>query len=182
MSAAPDVKIIIDNQFKNVKIHARLLSKAMWYEWRMKLLEGLKDGLLQINKGMDEDDQSLSQQEVLLQPVLPDLVKEHENLEAELQTLQARADELASCDQEELIDARNALGVVEEELDAKQKMIEDLQHQLRAKETSIESVVEQKQEYLEEIKEAEKVQGQCRGWSAAEVITLHGMFQLQAIC
>ena len=175
MSAPPDVKPIMDNQFKNVKTHARLLSKAMWYEWRMKLLEGLKEGLLHINNGMNEDNENLAEQELLLQAVLPVLVEEHENLEAELKTLRAQADELASCDQEELNDARNALNAVHEDIDAKQKMIEDLQHQLREQEMGVESAVERKQEYLEEIKQAEKVQEECRGWSEAEVAALQGM-------
>ncbi len=177
MSAPPDVKSIMDNQFKNVKTHARLLSKAMWYEWRMKLLEGLKEGLLQVDKGMDEDNENISQQESLLQPVLPRLIEEHEHLEAELQTLQAQAEELASCDQEELKDARKALVAVEEGIQTKQKMIENLQHQLREKETGVENAVEQKQEYLEEIKEAEKVRQECRGWSVAEVTALQGLSQ-----
>ncbi len=177
MSAPPDIKLIMDNQFKNVKTHARLLSKAMWYEWRMKLLDGLKEGLLQIDKGMNEDDKNLFQQESFLQPVLPGLIEEHEHLEAELQTQQAQAEALASCDQEELKDARNALIAVEEDIEAKQKMIEDLQHELREKETGFENAVERKQEYLEEIKEAEKVQQECRGWSPTEVATLQGLFQ-----
>lgn len=177
MAARPDVKSIMDNQFKNVKTHARLLSKAMWYEWRMKLLDGLKEGLLQIDQGMDEDNESLSQQESLLQPVLPRLIEEHEHLEAELQILQAQAEELASCDQEELKDARNALVAVEEDIEAKQKMVEDLQHQLRENETGFELAVERKQECLDEIKEAEKVQQECRGWSPTEVAALQGLFQ-----
>ena len=166
----------MDNQFKNVKTHARLLSKAMWYEWRMKLLEGLKEGLVQIDQGMNEDNENLSQQESLLQPVLPGLIEEHEHLEAELQTLQSQADELASCDQEELEEVRDCLIAVEEDVEAKQKTIEGLQQQLREKETCFESAVEQKQECLEEIKDAEKVQQECRGWSAAEVAALQGLF------
>ena len=59
MSAAPDVKALMDNQFKNVKTHARLLSKAMWYEWRMKLQDGLEAGLLRISEGLDADEQLL---------------------------------------------------------------------------------------------------------------------------
>ncbi len=166
----------MDNHFKNVKTHARLLSKAMWYEWRMKLLEGLKEGLLQIDKGMDEDNENLSQQETLLQPVLPGMIEEHEKLEAELQSLQAQADELASCNQEELRDARNALVVVDKDIEAKQKLIEDLQQQLREKETGVENAVERKHECLEEMKEAEMVQQECRGWSVAEVAALQGLF------
>jgi len=174
MSAPPDVKPIMDNQFKNVKTHARLLSKAMWYEWRMKLLDGLKEGLLKIGDGMDEDDRNLIQQEQMLQPVLPGLIEEHEQLESQVQIAQAQADELADCDQDELKEARDSLQSIEKDLEAKQKLVEDLQIQLREMENILGDVVERKQECVEEIKEAEKVRQDCRGWSSAEVSTLQG--------
>lgn len=166
----------MDNQFKNVKTHARLLSKAMWYEWRMKLFDGLKDGLLSISEGMDQDHEKLTEQERLLHPILPDLIEEHESLEQEHRTLQVQADELASCDQEELKDARNALLAVEESIDAKQRMIQDLQNQLLEKEDHLENAIERKQECLEETKEAEKVRQESRGWTSAEVAALQCMF------
>ncbi|KAL9121417.1 MAG: hypothetical protein Q9187_002030 [Circinaria calcarea] len=172
ISAAPDVKSIMDSQFKNVKTHARLLSKAMWYEWRMKLLDGLKEGLLRINDGFLEDAEILSQQEELLHPVLPGLIEKRDTLAADAQLLQAQADELASCDQEELTDARKQLLEVNEALEAKRKMVADMQQQLREQEDNIECVVERKQECLEEIKEAEKVREDCKGWNASEVATL----------
>ncbi|KAK4696344.1 hypothetical protein P7C71_g1559, partial [Lecanoromycetidae sp. Uapishka_2] len=172
MSAPPDVKPIMDNQFKNVKTHARLLSKAMWYEWRMKLLDGLKEGLVKIGDGMDEDDQILLQQEQMLQPVLPGIVEEHEQLEAQVQIAQAQADELADCDQDELREARDSLQSIERDLQAKERLVEDIQIQLREKENILADVIEQKQECVEEIEEAEKICQDCRGWSSTEVSAL----------
>src|SRR5580700_2650781 len=64
--ATPDIRVLMDSQFKNVKTHARLLSKAMWYEWRMKLLDGLKVGLHKISEGMDADGEILHHQQELL--------------------------------------------------------------------------------------------------------------------
>lgn len=180
MSAPPDVKPIMDNQFKNVKTHARLLSKAMWYEWRMKLLDGLKEGMLKIGEGMDEDDRILSQQEQMIQPVLPALVEEHERLEKQLSIAQAQADELADCDQDELKEARDSLMSIESDLEAKQKLVEDLQSQLRQREDGLADVVERKQECIDEIREAEKIRLDCRGWSSTEVSALHGMLFFQA--
>jgi len=174
MSAPPDVKSIIDNQFKNVKTHARLLSKAMWYEWRMKLLDGLKEGLLSVGEGMGEDDRNLIQQEQMLEHVLPGLIEQHELLENQVQIAQAQADELASCDQDELQDARDSLMSIEMDLEAKQKLVEDLQTQLRERENILGDVLERKQECVEEVKEAERVCQDCRGWSPAEVSALHG--------
>ncbi len=165
----------MDNQFKNVKTHARLLSKAMWYEWRMKLLDGLKEGLLKIGDGMDEDDRLLTQQEQIIQPVLPTLIEEHDRLEKHVSTAQSQADELANCDQDELKEARDSLISIERDLEAKQKLFEDLQSQLREQEDGLSDVVERKQECIDEIKEAEKIRSDCRGWSSTEVSALHGM-------
>ncbi|SLM37356.1 Spc7 kinetochore protein domain [Lasallia pustulata] len=156
MSAAPEVRSIMDNQFKNVKTHARLLSKAMWYEWRMKLLDGLKEGLLGVGEGMTADAEILAEQEALVKPALPTLTAEHERLETQCQLLQAQADELASCDQEELKEAREKLVSTEEDIETKRKAVEELQRQLQEKEEGIANATERKQECLLEIKEAEK--------------------------
>lgn len=159
----------MDNQFKNVKTHARLLSKAMWYEWRMKLLDGLKEGLVQISDGMDEDDKALSQQENLLEPALPKLVEEKDRLQNECQILQGQADELASCDQDELQQAREKLAAVDDDLQAEQKLLQALQRDLQAKEQGIQDAVERRDEYHAEIKEAERVRQESRGWKVSEV-------------
>ena len=176
ISAPADVKPIMDNQFKNVKTHARLLSKAMWYEWRMKLLDGLKEGLLKIGEGMEEDDRLLAQQEQVIQPVLPSLIEEHQRLEEQVSIAEAQAAELADCDQDELKEARDNLMSIERDLRAKQKLVEDLRSQLREREDGLADVVERKQECINEIKDAEKILSDCRGWSSIEVSALHGMF------
>lgn len=147
----------------------------MWYEWRMKLLDGLKDGLLKVGEGLDEDDKLLAQQERILDSLLPGLVQEHDRLEADRQILQAQADDLASCDQEELQDARGNLIAVEKDVQTKQKMVEDLQRELRQQEEGFEYAVERNQQCLEEIKEAEKIRQEYRGWSPSEVAALQGI-------
>ncbi|KAI4273785.1 MAG: hypothetical protein L6R38_006247, partial [Xanthoria sp. 2 TBL-2021] len=172
MTAPPDVKALMDNQFKNVKTHARLLSKAMWYEWRMKLLEGLKEGLVQISNGMDEDAQVLSQQERHVEALLPKLIEENERLQNEHRILQAQADELASCDQDELRQAREQLAAIDEDLQAKQRLADELEQELRAKEQGIQDAVERRDEYRAEIKEAERVRQESRGWKKSEVAAL----------
>ena len=142
----------------------------------MKLLDGLKEGLLKIGEGMDEDDKLLTQQEQLMQPVLPALVEEHERLEEQVSIAEAQAAELADCDQDELKEARDSLMSTERDLEAKQKLLEDLQSQLREREDDLADVVERKQECIDEIKEAVKIRSDCRGWSSTEVSALHGMF------
>ncbi|KAL8698003.1 MAG: hypothetical protein Q9224_002054, partial [Gallowayella concinna] len=172
MTASPDVKALMDNQFKNVKTHARLLSKAMWYEWRMKLLDGLKEGLVQIHGGMDEDAGLLSQQERHLEAVLPSLIEEKTRLQDEYQILQAQADELANCDQDEFRQARERLATVDMDLQGKRKLADQLEQELEAKNQGIEDVIERRDEYHAEIREADRVRQESRGWKTSEVVAL----------
>lgn len=163
------------NQFKNVKTHARLLSKAMWYEWRMKLLDGLKEGLLKNGEGMDEDANNLTQREDLIHATLPDLAAEHLRLGKEVDALQVQAEELASCDQEELKVARSDLIAIENDISAKQSQLDRLQSQLRQTENKLESAVERKHECNAEIQQAETVRQECQAWDPSEVQILEGM-------
>ncbi|KAL8918237.1 MAG: hypothetical protein Q9208_007465 [Pyrenodesmia sp. 3 TL-2023] len=172
MTAPPNVKAVMDNQFKNVKTHARLLSKAMWYEWRMKLLDGLKEGLVQISDGMDEDANTLSQQERLIEQVLPPLLEQNSRLQDEREVLQAQADELASCDQDELREARENLNTLNDDLQIKQRLLGDLKKNLEAKVQGIQDAVERRDEYHAEIREAERVRQESRGWKISEVAVL----------
>ena len=165
----------MDNQFKNVKTHARLLSKAMWYEWRMKLLDGLKEGLLRNGEGMDEDANNLTQQEDLIHATLPDLTAEHHRLESEVDVLQAQAEELASCDQEELKDVRSNLIAIENDISARRSHMDSLQSQLRQTENNLENAIERKHECHAEIQQAETVRQECQGWDSSEVQALEGM-------
>ncbi|KAK5658724.1 hypothetical protein OQA88_1533 [Cercophora sp. LCS_1] len=169
ISASPEFKTLMDNQFKNVKSHARLLSKAMWYEWRMKLQDGLKEGLVHIAEGMDQDDKILQQQQELLASVLPDLTKRVGELEQEHEDLEAVVRELSECDPAELQKARAELVSMETAISEKTKRIAELRSQLEDSENSIDALSKRKQQCLDEIKEADKVREECRGWSSTEI-------------
>ncbi|KAL2178754.1 uncharacterized protein P884DRAFT_196911 [Thermothelomyces heterothallicus CBS 202.75] len=175
MTASPEFKVLMDNQFKNVKTHARLLSKAMWYEWRMKLQDGLKEGLLKTAEGMDEDDRLLAKQQELLSSVLPDMVKRLEALELEHQELEAVARELADSDPQDLEDARAELVAVDKSMEEKTRKLRQLRRELDESVQGLESLTQQKQQYLEEIRQADKIREECRGWSSEEVNKHKGM-------
>lgn len=174
LSATADMRVLMDNQFKNVKTHSRLLSKAMWYEWRMKLLEGLRDGLQRIDQGMAEDDEVLRSQQELLDTILPELVKKHELLVDEHADLASAAEELANCDQEELNDARQKLVSTEADIEIKTRLIKELQDELQEKQSSIDAATERKQRCQEDIEDANKIREACRGWTAEEGMALKG--------
>lgn len=174
ISASPDFKLIMDNQFKNVKTHARLLSKAMWYEWRMKLQDGLKEGLIKIAEGMTEDDEILTKQEKLLQSVLPELVKSYERLEQENEELEAVARELADCDPAELEAARDDLLNMDRQIEEKTRQVALLRQELEESEDGVKNMASRKEKCLEDIKEADRIREECRGWSSTEIATLKG--------
>lgn len=174
IAASPDFKMLMDNQFKNVKTHARLLSKAMWYEWRMKLQDGLKEGLVKIAEGMNDDEQLLQREEELLQSTLPELIKQFEALEVEGENLQAIAQEIADCDPEDLQNARAELVDVDADIEAKMHQIEELQSSLKETESATEEFTRRKQNCIASIEEAEQVREECRGWTPNEINALKG--------
>ncbi|KAF2085161.1 Spc7-domain-containing protein [Saccharata proteae CBS 121410] len=172
LSAPPEQRYIMDNQFKHIRTNARLRTKELWYGWRSNLLRDLKNGLAGTAEKFNEDDAALKQQEEILDSVLPRLTDRHSTLEAERQQLQQRADELNGPDREELDVARELLVDIDAALEEKKAMIEAMQRELADKETSIEAVKQRKIECAEEIKEADRVREQCRGWSVSEVSAL----------
>ncbi|KAJ3495567.1 hypothetical protein NLG97_g3300 [Lecanicillium saksenae] len=174
ITASPDVRALMDNQFKNVKTHARLLSKAMWYEWRMKLQEGLREGLVKISRDMDGDYKTLREQMDLLESILPELTRGYEELEEEHENLEQAAQEIADCDPEELDSARQELVSLDADIGAKKELIAELRLQFEAAEAGVESLSSQKDIYLADIAQSEKIRESCRGWSSSEVNALKG--------
>lgn len=159
----------MDNQFRNVKTHARLLSKASWYEWRMKLLDGLKGGLNRHVQEMNADSDLLFEYEVILDGVAPGLVKKQSELETEATSLQQLADEMENCNQDELREAREKLMSVEDEILQKKRQLAELDNEVRDKTDTIETADELKKECLYQIEAAERIKEECRGWSAKEI-------------
>lgn len=175
LSATPDVRALMDNQFKNVRTHARLLSKAMWYEWRMKLQDGLKEGLVTINNDMEQDYRTLKQQEQLLASVLPDLEAQFDQLDSQRQDLQSAAQEIADCDPEALSNTRDELVSLKEQIDEKTRLLEELRSEYQTSESYVDELSSKKSDILADIAQSEKTREDCRGWSSSEVRALQGM-------
>jgi len=181
LTAPPDQRKVMDNQFKNLKTNARLEARGEWYTWRSTLLHDLKAGLLHTMDGFKRDESTLINQEQLLDVVLPPLVEKKEHLSVECRQLQQRHDELNSCDREELEQTREKLIATDAELQVKKQLLLQLQHDLADKEQRIQAAKDRKVECIEEIKAAERVRESCRGWSTSEVSSLKGMLTLMLL-
>lgn len=138
----------------------------------MTLLAGLSEGLIKTAEGMNDDSMALQHQLDLLDSVLPNLKEQHSRLVNEESELQAAANELADCDQEELEEARHSLMTLDEDIESKTRLISELQAQVQSADAQHQQGMERKQVCLKEIREAEKIRDECRGWTGNEVIAL----------
>ncbi|PHH73612.1 hypothetical protein CDD80_3704 [Ophiocordyceps camponoti-rufipedis] len=172
MTAGADVKALMDHQFKNVKTHARLLSKAMWYEWRMKLQEGLREGLVGIAEGMDADDKALKEQQDMVASVLPGIVTRYESLQEESSSLREAARELADCDPAELASAREQLMSLDADVATKKQQIAELRKQLQDSTAEVQELGSRKMECVQAIEACEETREKYRGWTSREVKAL----------
>lgn len=174
LTAPPDQRAIMDNQFKNLKTSARLEARGEWYTWRSTLLQDLKSGLLSTMGDLKQDESIISGQELLLDQVLPPLMAKKERLAKENQELQQRHDELNNCNREELEKTRERLVAVDTQLEERRRLLAQLQQEVTEKEARINTIKERKAECIAEIKVAERVREECRGWSTTEVSELQG--------
>jgi Spc7 kinetochore protein/Knl1 RWD C-terminal domain len=172
IDARPDVKLVMDNQFRNGKTNARLQSKEGWYTWRTQLVDGLKSGLEGIKKGMDADLRTLTEQHGKLDQVVPTLVEQHETLHQELDSAREMLHDLESVDTEVLDQMRRELQAADELHASKAALLEELRQQMSDKEEVLSSAEELKAEMQAQIAEADKVRQEFRGWPLADVLTL----------
>ena len=172
VDARPDVKTIMDNQFRNGKTNARLLSREGWYAWRAQLVDGLKGGLEGICHGMEDDALQLKEQERVLESALPGLVSRQAELVKEEHIFRQRVEEMEGADQEALRDARSNLMNIDFEVSRKQELLDTLQEQMRDKEDTLSQAAELKDEFQSQIEEAERVREECRGSSPKSVLEL----------
>ena len=162
----------MDNQFKNMKTNARLLSKAMWYEWRSNLLDDLMQGLVKIKNDFDSDHIVLARYSQSVDEKLPGLEVQYEQLKTECEHLQAHADALASADREEIEALRENVVEREAEIEDKKRKLAELQAEVQLKEEQVDLLTERKGAFTEEIKEAQRTIENCRGLSSRELADL----------
>ncbi|OAP61852.1 hypothetical protein AYL99_04055 [Fonsecaea erecta] len=172
VDARPDVKIVMDNQFRNGKANARLQSKEGWYQWRAQLVEGLKNGLEGIDRGIQEDLQLLQKQQQMLDTVLPQMNRERTELEGQKASLQQSLEELDSVHHESLTNLRRDLQSADEYCLQRSALLNSLQEQMTEKEEALLAAAELKTEMEDQIAEADRVREENKGWPVADVLSL----------
>ncbi|ETI29212.1 hypothetical protein G647_01665 [Cladophialophora carrionii CBS 160.54] len=172
VDARPDMKVIMDNQFRNGKAHARLQSKEGWYQWRTQLVDGLKTGLQGIDEGMKADLELLQQQQQTLDDVLPVLHQERADLESHKSSLEQSLKELDSVNHEALNDCRRQLQNADEYFLQRSALLDSLQEQMKEKEEALRAADELKSEMKDQIAEADRVREEHKGWPVSDVLAL----------
>ncbi|RVX67419.1 hypothetical protein B0A52_08772 [Exophiala mesophila] len=169
VDARPDVKVIMDNQFRNGKANARLQSKEGWYQWRTQLVQGLQTGLEGISRTMKDDLESLCVQERTLDRVVPLILEHEEELEKQKQLLDQTVKEMDNVDHEILDRARQDLRAADAYHLQRAALLDSLRKDVEGKEEALASAAELKVEMMDQIAEADRVREEHKGWPAAVV-------------
>ncbi|KAK4940439.1 hypothetical protein LTR10_019423 [Elasticomyces elasticus] len=172
LDARPDVKLVMDNQFRNGKANARLQSKEGWYQWRGQLVEGLKAGLEGIKQGMVDDLNLLQQQEQVLNDSVPRMLQEHDRLQKQQESFQQSVEELDNIDHEALADCRSQLRNADAQYLQRSTLLNALQLQMTEKDEALSAAAEMKTEMQDQIAEADRVRDELKGWPVADVVSL----------
>jgi kinetochore protein Spc7/SPC105 len=105
------------------------------------------------------------------------MVENYDVLREQAQNLEEAAQELADCDPGELEAARDDLSRLDRDIAAKKKQIAELRKLYEDSEKDVESLTTKKQLCISDIKEAEKIREECRGWTSAEIDVIKGEIQ-----
>lgn len=169
ITAPPDVKVIMDTQFKNVKTHARFVAKGIWYEWRMKLLDSVRTALQDNLKGLKEDEEVLAEARAAGDKILPGITGRFEAAKNKLNALREVKRRVESDDQEQLAAARANLQSVREKIEAAKSKLAAGRSELDSLDAQLAERQLQKETLQGCIEEAERVKEMNRGWSEEEV-------------
>jgi len=171
MEAPPDVKLIMDTQFKNVKTHARFLAKGIWYEWRMKLLEGVRAALEDNLKGLKDDETLLSEALAAGQKLLPEIISRFEAAKSKLESMREMERRIEADDKAQLAIARESLQSVQSRIEQAKAELAQRKKDLGKLDAQLSERELRKQTLQSCIEEAERVKEMNRGWSEEEVST-----------
>lgn len=109
INATVEEKHALEDRFRNSKTNARLQSKEGWYLWRSQLVDGLRDGLSEMQETLKNDRIVLTKQQESMNSILQSLVDKKSSLEEQTSQLKTRLRERESGSHETLKLARQQL-------------------------------------------------------------------------
>ncbi|KAF3909715.1 hypothetical protein AA313_de0209047 [Arthrobotrys entomopaga] len=169
--APPDVRAVMDLQFKNIKSSSRLEARGDWYTWRQGLQETIKAKAEENLRALKEDGKVLEKQREIVTALEPALVTKHKELEERAQILRARKEEIESCDPRELEEKRAALAVSKKKLEEKKAELEKVLKESEALEGGVKDREERRERCLSAIEDAERVAEANKGHTEEEVVS-----------
>jgi len=171
----PNVQALMDMQFKDIKEFARLQAKQKWYDWRMSLMETLKQAAADGLKPLKEDQKTLHERNHLAEEALPSLADKHQKVELQAKTLRTRQAEISACDPVELENARKQLDDLLKSIEDKKAEAEGCEATVRNLDETLLMKEETKDKLLHEIENAERLKEANKGFSMEDISKLEGV-------
>ncbi|KAK6527117.1 hypothetical protein TWF281_010309 [Arthrobotrys megalospora] len=169
--APPDVRAVMDLQFKNIKSSSRLEARGDWYTWRQGLQETIKAKAVENLAGLKIDEGNLKKWREIVDTLGPGLETKKKELEERVEVLKARKEEIEGCDPKELEEKREALRNSKKRLEEKKKELERLNAVGEELEGEVKGREERRERCLSAIESAEKVAEANKGYTEEEVVS-----------
>lgn len=173
INATVEEKHALEDRFRNSKTNARLQSKEGWYLWRSQLVDGLRDGLSEMQETLKNDRIVLTKQQESMNSILQSLVDKKSSLKEQTSQLRARLRDRESGSHETLKLARQQLLSADDLVKQNGQHLASIQSRLREKEAALAQAAELRAEMVEQIREAQRVQEARRAVPSQEIATLH---------
>jgi kinetochore protein Spc7/SPC105 len=171
IEAPADIRHIMDVQFKQIKTHARLEAKKVWYQWRMEILNNVKNMLESNLKDLKQDEQTIEQHKQQFGPFLPEIKQSWDKTKRELQQLEEMERRIGMDDQDALKTARSQLGELMGRIETARAQTQEKRQHAEKVDSELKEKEAKKAELVASIEEVERIGEMNRGWSENEVNT-----------
>jgi len=164
----------MDGQFRLLKSHSRLLAKGVWYEWRKKLMQGVRAIMEKNLKGLLEDEESVERVEKRLSGTFDRISKKHADLKEKLAVAKQRKNAIEASDKTESASARNEMESLAAELQLKKKHMGELSFEVAQMHTKLAKKEADCNSLKGVISDARRIQRENRGHDYEEIAEFKG--------
>lgn len=164
--ATDQVQNTMNIQFQVLKNYARQQAKSVWYTWRSKLVEGVRQGLILNKRSLEDSRLKLDSQIDQLTSEQRESIKQVEFLTMKLGKLMQHKLEFEKCDKDELMSSRSKLISISNEclergnqLEVLKSNLSELAGSLDSTQTMIADLNQEVSQLSNKIKESEIFSG-----------------------